>query len=579
MKKQIINIIKTLLTFISILIYSKLIFNNNSYNILIIFIPSIIYYFYNYKDIEVDKRSSIYSIILSVILSIMLSLGNIINDYVYITPTSILNLKNIIKIIVMTIGFTILNYFILKKIFLKVKSFSFKEKHSKMSKRKLCLIASIIFLGHFLVFLRFYPAIMTPDSYYVIHYVNNYILSDFHTFGHTWFFGVFFLIGKLLFNTLNAAVAFSIIIQMILIAFTFAFSIYYFYNKGLSKALTIILIVFITFNPLYSHYSVTLWRDIMFGMSFVILFISFNELNDNQVINKKYLILFIISTLVMLFFRNNGIIVFLLMIPFIILILKKHRKIMSITCATILLFFIIIKGPVFTYFNVEKIKTAEAFSMPLQQMARVLSIHEDVPKKEKKFLNELWNVTDVSQFYNNVISDPIKTITNNDYLKNNQKEFISTYTSLLLKYPKTYVEAYLLQTLGYWYPDVIYWATAGTSSSIFESENIYSNPITPSWYNYIIDATTSRKIPLCNLLWSVGLMFMIMLISSVLILYKNKKYILSYIPLYGVWFSIMLATPVFCELRYVYGIFACIPIMLIFPFIINDSKGEIKEND
>ena len=138
------------------------------------------------------------------------------------------------------------------------------------------------------------------------------------------------------------------------------------------------------------------------------------------------------------------------------------------------------------------------------------------------------------------------------------------------KYPNVYFEAYFLQTLGYWYPDVIYWATAGESSGFFDEEDVYSEPLTPKWYNNIIDMTTSRKIPLCNLIWSVALPFILLIIFSVVVCYINrKKYLLFYIPLYGLWISIMIATPVFCELRYVYGLFTCVPLVCFMPYLIN----------
>ena len=130
----------------------------------------------------------------------------------------------------------------------------------------------------------------------------------------------------------------------------------------------------------------------------------------------------------------------------------------------------------------------------------------------------------------------------------------------------------MLQTLGYWYPDVIYWATGSESKQLFD-ENVYTDSLTPEIYNKLIDHTTYRELPLSNLIWSVGGAFFVLIISSFLTFYYNKKYILCYIPLYGIWLSIMVATPVFCELRYVYGIFTCIPLLVLLPFLIDKKKN------
>ena len=236
---------------------------------------------------------------------------------------------------------------------------------------------------------------------------------------------------------------------------------------------------------------------------------------------------------------------------------------MSILCFSILSFYFIIKGPVFSYFNIEKTTSVEAFSIPLQQIARVIASDRDILGEDRVYLEKLFNYNEVKEKYSSVISDPIKNITNNDVLSNNKIDFFKTYIKLFIKYPNVYAEAYFLQTLGYWYPDVIYWATAGESRGIFETEKIYNTPLTPDWYNNIIDTTTSRKLPLNNLIWSIGLNFVVLLTTSIIMCYfDKKKYLLCLIPLYGLWISIMLATPVFSELRYVYGLFTCMPIVV-----------------
>ena len=268
-----------------------------------------------------------------------------------------------------------------------------------------------------------------------------------------------------------------------------------------------------------------------------------------------------------MFFRNNGIYIFIFTIPFLIIFLKDKRKIMSIICTTLLIFYFVIKGPIFNYFNVERSKTAEAYSIPLQQMARVVALDYKITGNDKKFLENLWEYNKVATSYRNITSDPIKTITNNEFLRNNKKDFIKTYLSLLMKHPKVYIEAYMMETIGYWYPDIIYWATGSESKGIFEEEKVYNVPLTPSWYNKIIDYTTSRSLPLSNILWSVGLSFIILLISSFITAFYNKKILLCYVPLFGLWLSIMAATPVFCELRYVYGLFASFPLLILIPLI------------
>lgn len=573
MKKKFINIILALFTFVAILIYNNDFLNGNSYNILITLLFFVLYYFYSKIDVQGNKKIKMFSFVLSMILGTILSVGNIVNKYIYDMPSNIFNLNRTIYSILMIIGFIPFFYKLFTLLIQKTPKILKLKNKQQMSKKEFIVIMSIILFGNFLYFIRFFPAIMSPDSYYVIHYANNYILSDFHTFGHTWFFGIFFHLGKVLFNNLNTAVAFSIIIQMICISILFTIVIKYLYNKGLSKKICLLISFIYGFTPLFGHYSVTLWRDVMFGTAFAPLFISLYEIVTNKKNNKGNLVLFTICILIIMFFRNNGIYIFIFTIPFLIIFLKDKRKMMSIICTTLLIFYFIIKGPIFNYFNVERSKTAEAYSIPLQQMARVVALDYKITGNDKKFLENLWEYNKVATSYRNITSDPIKTITNNDFLRNNKKDFIKTYLSLLMKHPKVYIEAYMMETIGYWYPDIIYWATGGESKGIFEEEKVYNIPLTPSWYNKIIDYTTSRSLPLSNILWSVGLSFIILLISSFITAFYNKKILLCYVPLFGLWLSIMAATPVFCELRYVYGLFTSLPLLILIPLITAYEKN------
>lgn len=576
MKKIIKCFIEALLSFIGILIYTKTIYNSGAYNFLISLIPIILFYIYYNYDLKLNNKQKKYSFILAIIISIMLSIGSIVGLYTN-TVTLIFDTKNIIYVIICFTGLLIIFYKLFGFILKKSKKVNLIENHNKMKLKTFLIIIAVIFLGDFLYFIRFYPAIMTPDSYYVIHYANNFILSDFHTFGHTWFFGIFFHLGKLLFNDLNAAVAFSIIIQMLCMSTIFATAIKYFYNKGLNKNICVLLTVFFALNPLHTYYSVTLWRDIMFGGSFVIILVCLYEfVSCKDKIKPSYIILFIIGVLVMLFFRNNGIYVYLFCIPFIIIIMKNKRIMMSVLTISIACFYFIIKGPVFDYFNVKKTTSVEAFSIPLQQVARVLASNKEIDIEDELYLRSLFKDYDeVVTEYKPYISDPIKSRTRNNILSNNKGNFIKTYLNLLVKYPNIYIEAYLSQTLGYWYPDVIYNSTGGETSGIFESEKVYSSPLTSEVYNRSIDKVVSRKFPLSNFIWSLGIQFIILLISFTVTMYlDDKKYLLCYVPLFGLWLSMMAATPVFCELRYVYGLFTCAPFILILPFIINGTKEE-----
>ncbi len=568
-KRHILNLFLAFISYLAILIYFKIIFSNDSYNFLLLVLFFLLFaFFYKYleKYKKLDKRTRLFSLILSIILSVILTLGSLVSSYTYQPTGLIFNFHRVIYLIVGIIGFSLLFKipigFILKK-----NPIVSTDENRKMSKKGFWSIVLVFIVCWIPYFLRYFPAVMTPDSYYIIHFVKNLELNDFHAFGHTWFFGIFYYIGKFIFHNMNMAVAFYIIIQMIICALIFAYMIKFLYEKSVKNIYLIIFTLFLALSPLFAIYSITLWRDILFSMAFVTLFISLYKFVDNNYeLKVSMVIMYILSVLVILFFRNNGIYIILLFIPFFIWLAKKHRKIILFGNLGIVILYFVIKGPIFTYFGVQKTTSVEAFSIPLQQIARVIVNDGNIDKDTYKYLSGILDIKKVKKTYDSTISDYVKRATNNNKLSNDKLKFFVTWLKIGVDNPRIYIDSYLLSTLGYWYPDVIYWATAGESNSIFEDVDVHSDPIILDSVPF--DKLTSRKIPLSSILWSIGTMVIILIISTCILLYKKQgKYLLAYIPLYCLWLSLMLASPVFAELRYIYGLFACMPLLICVPLL------------
>jgi len=60
-----------------------------------------------------------------------------------------------------------------------------------------------------------------------------------------------------------------------------------------------------------------------------------------------------------------------------------------------------------------------------------------------------------------------------------------------------------------------------------------------------------------------------MIIISLIYSLKNnsKKSIILFIPIIGVWLTILIATPVFAEFRYMYSACTCLPFLMLVPFM------------
>lgn len=569
-KNNFMNLFCAFTTYIAFLVYFNMIFEESSYNFLMTCLFFFLYIFYSKENslyVKNENRSKKIVNIYSVFLGMVLSVGSTLYPKVYTRGENIFGIKNSILVIISVVGFFFLFRILIMKI-LKYKVNINKVNSKNCFNKKNFIICMVLMIICWIpYFLRYYPAIMTPDSYYSIHYVNEKILSDHHTFGHTWFFGFFYLIGKVVFSNSINAVALYTVVQMIINAFIFTKIIKFMYDRGVNKTLVFLIFLFLSLCPLYGFYSVTLWRDILFGCSFVLLFISLYEFVENGYKFTKFnLVNYVIAILFLLFFRNNGIYVFIFFLPFLLLFVRKRRQVFAISHILVIVLYFVIKGPVFDYFGVSKSITSEAYSIPLQQIARVVSLDLDINKKDYKYLSSIIDVEEAGDNYLPYISDPVKRMVDSKKLSKTKVEFFKVWFNIFLKHPRVYVEAYLCQTLGYWYPDVVYMSTGGESKSIF-GDDVYTTPILKK-YTKIVNYTTSRELPLSNLIWSLGGMFILYTFAIMLLIYKKEyKYLLPYIPIFCLWLSLVVASPVFCELRYIYGLFTCITLICVCPFL------------
>lgn len=579
-RKNIVNILSAIVTYISILGYLNFLSLDYSYDFIVSMLFTVILYIYVRFDRIYDKRTKLFSLILSIAMGLILVVGKYVYEALFVNVGNIFNFKNFIFSLFYILGFTLFFQRIFRWLFKYSKKINIVQGKCNSSKLGIRIFILLIFLMvgcWFVYFLKYYPAILTPDSHYVIRYSEYKILSDHHTFGHTWFFGFIYYVGKFIFGSQTKGIAFYILIQMFLLATIYNFAIKYFYQKGLKKIYCVCLWLIFALSPLHGHYSVTLWRDILFSASFLLIFISLFEFNSNNyIVSKKYLFYFIIGTLLMLFFRNNGIYIYIFMFPFLWLVCSNRKFLMRFIYLSIIVFYYVVKGPLFDVLGVEQAKTVEAYSIPLQQIARVIASDKYIDDDIMEELKDYIDVNKVKVNYKPYISDPIKSLTNSDYLSKNVGDFIKVWFKLLMKYPNVYVEAYLSQTLGYWYPSVEYWSVGTQISSINGWETIECHSLLSNELDRFLEKTKDKNIPFGMFIWSLGLQFIIILVSSLILLYKkNYSKLLAFVPLYGLWVSIMIATPVFSELRYVYALFICSPFCLIVS-LLDDSR--LKKN-
>ncbi len=326
------------------------------------------------------------------------------------------------------------------------------------------------------------------------------------------------------------------------------------------------------FHPFVGMYSIYLSKDVLFSVIMVLLCIKLydviagkGELLANSIECVKLSALFLLSSML----RNNGMYIAIVMAVIFLVLYKKYWKQILILFACAIGLFQIWQGPVFKAIGIEKQSFAEAASVPLQQIGYVLWEGDTFSEEDMAFLEELMPVEKVKEVYQPGYTDPYKfdEAFNDEFLNDNVGKFLGVWWNGCKSHFGSYVKAYLMQTVGYWhYGETNSVCTQGCTENELGVEQIdVIKSITGISLESVFEklVLAGRKAPVVCMLGSMAMqIFMVFLLILQYVRRKCARQAVWLIPLVILWGTIMIATPAFCLLRYLF------PIFLLWPFLI-----------
>ncbi len=577
--KTILALIMAIFTYVTLCKEDSLLpYNVHSW---LIFILLIIFFNMSLKK-EISSKINKHTLIWSLVFSLILVSGRIINAFMYAYDMSFWKEFLTLKSVIFLIGNFNLLYIILKNIIPKLCELDYHKLLTKDNKIK----PSLIFIGSFIIiilgwlpyFLSYFPGTISPDSLREISFVLNDFknLSDHHTVAHILFIAGPIKLGLKLFGNINYGIALATIFQMIIMALIFSYLIKFLYSRNIKKWILGLILAYFTFVPMHAYYSIVMWKDVLFAGCLLLLTVQTIKLIEKKDIKLENCIPFIITSIFTIFFRNNAIYMYFIYTIFAFILLRKHYKRLILIFLIIFGFYFSVKGPVFNYLHISKSASSEYIGIPLQQVGRMAVKNVEFTEDEQKLLNKLMPIKDMKKEYKPISSDGIKFSKkyNMEVFNENKMEYLKLWLKLVLKHPAIATEAYFTSTLGYYYPGVQYWTIA---YEVYENDlGIYTSPKISPYIQNLTRKLEDRNLPIVTITWSIGLCFWIIAIFTYLSVYrKNKKSLLVYIPVWGIWLTMLIATPVYAEFRYVYGAFVSLPLLILFPFLNSkEAKNE-----
>ena len=419
--------------------------------------------------------------------------------------------------------------------------------------------------------MNWFPALISKDTYIQIQQVlGNEPYSNHQPWLHTVFMKLFMHIGKTGFGTNQAGAAVVAFVSLVLSSAMIICVLKHYYDRlhaGIWWAAAIIYLL----DPLHCVYSVTIWKDTLFAyalLTFCFLLLAM----DNQIVKigkpRHYMwLLYVVVSFSLCFLRTNGLYAWLFTVPF--LIWHYRRQVKPWVISTMVCFALIVSYKYFILpqFQVTEPDTVEALSVPLQQIAYTVQNGGDFSEYDTSVINAIVDMEEMGRNYDPHISDPIKNLIRDkghqEFITQNKVIFFRMYISVGVKNIGDYTVAFLNQSKGYWYQKMSNYLYFQEGVHRFATEiGIRRSPLLSVKISTLFDKLMDKYCDVWHRLWSLALNTYVVWILFVYSLLR-KKNSCCFLPVIGVFLTLVIATPVNDEFRYAYGIYLALPLLIM----------------
>jgi hypothetical protein len=451
-----------------------------------------------------------------------------------------------------------------------------------IDKRYWLTCSAVLLACWFIYYLFYLPGPLATDSLMQIaQATHDNPLSNHHPIAHTLLISIFVNTSRLLTGTITCGVVAYSIAQMTAMALISGYMLAFLKRERVSRLIRVLLLGFLAVNPVIACYSFTMWKDILFAGTLVLLTIQLYSLvkdPDGFIYTPFRLFRFFLLLAAIALLRNNGIyIVIVVLIATCIMFRAQIKRLLVPSIATVTCYFLLV-GPVFSGLGIIPTEFAESANIPIQQIANTAKLGQLTQEQEQYLSENLTSRERLSELYSSSISDPIKfdaqVAANRHNLENDKPRFVSTWFDIGINNPKRYSDSYLLATLGYWKIGV---APYNLTQYYYQDRqtNIFGERATAQIRDLIEGAVFSASSkPIVRLFFDTGLMVWLLILTlAINVVRKRKCLLLVASPLLVLWATLMVATPVANEFRYLYGLYLSLPVLMLTVFCGNTQQA------
>lgn len=410
--------------------------------------------------------------------------------------------------------------------------------------RHILCVATVVFVLYFIVFLAVYPGFFVYDAQEEYLEVVTRQFTTHHPLLHVLFMGGIVQLFYKLSGSVNTGIAVYTLLQMAILSVVSGYFVWKMTKRGLGKWGQRILILYLGLCPPLVMFALCSAKDGLFTGMLLLQVLLLQELcrkPEQFFENKIKIVFFAIITLGMMLLRNNGCYAFAVYLPLLAFWMRTRTKecafkVLMMGLFTLLLYIGMNKG-LAAVTHAEASEHQEMLTVPIMQLARTCAYEPDSLTDGQKETLYRYLPEEAVMRYTPKVSDGVKISFDNTAYEQDKAGFWKLWAQIGVEHPFSYLNAWLMTSYGFWYPDTVIDVYRGNAvftytyedSSYFgyEVEEPGTRESKLPWLNELYRKMSlevfQQKVPVVSMLFSPGFLFWCMMFGLGFLLNRREK--------------------------------------------------------
>ena len=431
-----------------------------------------------------------------------------------------------------------------------------------------------------IVLLAVWPGFFVYDAQEEFNQVAQRRFTTHHPLLHVLLLGGIISAGNKLFGSYNAGIACYMIFQMTVLALCFTWVLDSLRKKGAPLWLRVAGTLYFAFFPVIQMYVLCSAKDTLYSaamLAVILLLVRLAEEREAFFSGKKNVAALAGALCFMALMRHNGLYILILLIPVMAVLAGRKRWLRAALAGLCALLLVLgANAGLKTVFHAEDSENQEMLTVPIQQLARTWTLSPEVFTEEEKEILFSFLPREALERYTPKLSDNVKISFNNAAYAGDAASFWQLWLSIGVKAPASYLNAWLLTSYGFWYPDAVldgyqgntvFTFTYGESSYFgYETELPGQRHSFIPWLDSLFEKMSlelfQQRIPVVSMLFSPGFLFWVYAAGIVFLVRCGRfRQVAAFLPAGLNWLTVLLGPT--SLVRYVLIFWFALPVLAL----------------